>query len=269
MKFIFAILSCFVAAIAVAQKDSAFQLMHSRQGDIAQVAMDNLENFYVVSSTGQIKKFNNKGDSMAVFNGVRNYGKLHTIDVTNPLKPLIFYRDFGTIVMLDRLLSQRTSIDLRRYNILQPTAVTLSYDNNIWVFDQFDNKLKKMDESGNILLQTTDFRQLFQQTITPHKMINDNGLVYLADSARGIFVFDNYGAFKKRIELKGWRNMDVWNGNVVRLVSDGIVVFNPANFTERTKRFPPSFVPYLNTITSQNKVITFSGDSLRIYRVAY
>jgi hypothetical protein len=30
-------------------------------------------------------------------------------------------------------------------------------------------------------------------------MINDNGLVYLADSARGIFVFDNYGAFKKRL----------------------------------------------------------------------
>ncbi len=254
---------------AVAQKDSAITLLRSYNGDIASVAIDNLDNLYVVSSSGQIKKLNNRGDSVAVFNGVRNYGLLQAIDVTNPLKPLLFYKDFSTVVVLDRLLSRRTSLDLRRFNVLQPTAIGLSYDNNIWVFDQFENKLKKLDEAGNLLMQTTDFRQLFNQTISPQRIINDGGFVYLADSAKGIYVFDNYGAFKRRIDLKGWSSLDVWDGKLVRLQGKGISLYDPSNFIEQSQSFPASFRPYLHAFTNQNKLVTFSKDSLRIYRLRY
>jgi hypothetical protein len=269
VKFIVAIAFFFLTSAAFAQRDSALLLLRTYRGDITNVALDNLDNFYVVSSTGQIKKFNNRGDSVAVFNGIRNYGKLQTIDVTNPLKPLLFYKDFSTVVILDRLLSNRSSIDLRRHNILQPTAITLSYDNNIWVFDQFDNKLKKLDEGGNLLLQTTDFRQLFNQTISPQRLINDNGFLYLVDSTQGILVFDNYGAFKRKIQLKGWNNIDVWNGKLVRLGTNEVIVYNPATFTEQSQKFPSSFAPYIHSFTTHNKLVTFSTDSLRIYRLGY
>lgn len=269
MKIGLTIFLSFWFLFARAQKDSAFQLLRTYSGDITNVVLDNLDNFYVVSSSGQLKKFNSRGDSVAVFNGVRNYGKLHAVDITNPLKPLLFYKDFSTVVILDRLLSNRSSIDLRRHNILQPTAITLSYDNNIWVFDQFDNKLKKIDEAGNLLLQTTDFRQLFNQTITPQRIINDGGLLYLADSTQGVFVFDNYGAFKRKIQVKGWRYVDVWDGMLVRLGENNIIVYNPATFAEQAQRFPAMFRPYLHAFTNRNKLVTFSSDSLRIYRLAY
>jgi hypothetical protein len=95
------------------------------------------------------------------------------------------------------------------------------------VFDQFDNKLKKLDDGGNLLMQTTDFRQLFNHTLSPQRIINDGGFVYLADSAKGIYVFDNYGAFKRRIDLKGWSSLDVWDGRLVRLTGNGIAVYKP------------------------------------------
>ncbi|RYZ46598.1 MAG: hypothetical protein EOO14_24420, partial [Chitinophagaceae bacterium] len=129
MKQFFSIFFLLLATISFAQVDSSFLLLRSYQGDVVNAAIDNLDNLYVVSSTGQVKKFNNRGDSVAVFNGVRAHGKLHALDVTNPLKPLLFYKDFSTVVILDRLLSSRSSLDLRRYNVLQPAAVTLSYDN--------------------------------------------------------------------------------------------------------------------------------------------
>lgn len=269
MKYVFTIWLSFVAAISFAQKDSSFVLVRTYNGDIANVAMDNLDNFYVVSSTGQLKKFNNHGDSVAVFNGIRAYGKLSAIDVTNSLKPLLFYKDFSTVVVLDRFLANRISLDLRRYNVLQPTAIALSYDNNIWVFDQYDNKLKKLDESGNILLETTDFRQLFNQTISPQKIINDNGLVYLADRAQGIFVFDNYGTFKRKIEAKNWDGVEVRDGKLVRLGKGEIIVYNPTTFTEQSQKIPAHFTPYVHAYTVQNKLVTFSQDSLRIYRFSY
>ena len=252
--------------ICFAQKDSAFLLLRSYNGDIANAAVDNLDNIYIVSSTGQVKKLNSRGDSVAVFSGIRNWGKLQSIDVTNPLRPLLFYKDFSTVVILDRLLANRSSIDLRRHNILQPTAIGLSYDNNIWVFDQFDSKLKKIDEAGNVLLETADFRQLFNQTFAPQKIINDYGLVYLADSAQGIFVFDNYGTFKRKIQLKDWSTVDVWDGKVIRLGNNGIIVYNPVTFAEQTQTFPVNFAPYLHAFTNRNQLITFSPDTLRIYR---
>lgn len=250
----------------MAQTDSSFALVRSFNGDIANVALDNLNNLYIISSTGQLKKFNSHGDSVGVFNGIRAYGMLSAIDVTNPLKPLLFYKDFSTVVVLDRLLANRAGLNLRRFNILQPTAIALSYDNNIWVFDQYDNKLKKLDENGNLLLETTDLRQVFDQSISPQKIFNDNGLVYLVDSAKGVFVFDNYGSFKRKIEAKDWRQIDVYNGKLVRLGNNEIIVYNPATFMEQSKKFPSRFTPYVHSFTVRNNLLTFSTDSLRIYK---
>jgi hypothetical protein len=249
--------------------DSSFSLVRTYKGDITGAAIDKLDNLYIISSTGQIKKFGAKGDSVGVFNGIRNYGKLFTIDVTNPLKPLLFYKDFSNVVVLDRFLANRVSLNLRQYNILQPSAIGLSYDNNIWVFDQYDYKLKKINEAGDLLLQTDDFRTLFNQSFTPQKIINDNGFVYLADSANGIFVFDNYGTYKRKILLKDWQTIDVWNDMIIRLSKDAIVVYNPSTFLEKSLKFPATFTPYLHSFTNTNKLITFSPDSLRIYRVGY
>lgn len=268
MKSFFTFLFLVAATVSLAQKDSSFLLVRTYNGDIAAVAIDNLDNLYVVSSTGQLKKFNGRGDSVGVFNGIRAYGKLQTVDVTNPLRLLLFYKDFSTVVILDRLLSSRTSIDLRRHNVLQPAAVGLSYDNNIWVFDQYDNKLKKLDENGNLLLETPDFRQLFGSSVTPQKIISDNGLVYLADSAQGLFVFDHYGTYKRTIPVKNGGYLDVWSGNVIRLSDGAVRVYNPDLFTEQIRRFPPSFTPYLHSFTTGNKLVTYSQDSLRIYRFA-
>lgn len=266
MKLFLTILVFFLTSHLFAQKDFSFLLLRSYNGDIAGVALDNLDNLYVLSSTGQLKKFNGNGDSVGVFNGMRAYGKLQAVDVTNPLRPLLFYKDFSTVVVLDRFLANRVSLDLRKHNILQPTAIGLSYDNNIWIFDQYDNKLKKVDETGTTLLETSDFRQLFNEPFVPQKIINENGLLYLADSAQGIFVFDNYGTFKKKITLKNWSSIDVWEGRVVRLGKNEIIVYNPSTFTEQAKKYPSFFTPYIHSFTARNKLVTFSQDSLRIYR---
>ena len=55
------------------------------------------------------------------------------IDATNPLKILVYYREFTTIIELDRFLNIVNTIDLRNQNILQAKAVGLAYDNNVWV----------------------------------------------------------------------------------------------------------------------------------------
>ena len=143
------------------QTPSAFTLTLTLSQDIVDFTVDNLGNIYVLNSDNQLKKLGPKGDSLAVFNDVRRYGKITRIDVTNPLKILVYYREFTTVIELDRFLNIVNTVDLRKQNILQAKAVALAYDNNIWVYDELDAVLKRIGDDGSLLDQTTDFRQLF------------------------------------------------------------------------------------------------------------
>ena len=126
-----------------AQKDSSFTLIKTITGDIVEFTVDNLDNIYILNSRNQVKKLNSNGDSVAVYNDVRKYGQASLLDVSNPLKVLLYYKDFATIVVLDRFLNAVNTIDLRKQNIYQAKAIGQSYDNRIWVYDELENKLKK------------------------------------------------------------------------------------------------------------------------------
>jgi hypothetical protein len=96
-------------------------------GNFVDFELDNLGNIYLLNADNQLKKISAAGDSLAVFNDVRRYGKVSYIDVTNPLKILLYYQEFGTIVMLDRLLNNINSIDLRKFNFFQVKSIGLAY----------------------------------------------------------------------------------------------------------------------------------------------
>ena len=194
---------------AVAQVDSVFRFERQWDGPITDFYVDALGSLYLLGKNDQLKKIDANGDSVAIFNAVRRYGQLYSIDVTNPLKILLYYRDFGTVLTLDRFLSVRNTLDLRRQNIFQAKAVGLAYDNNIWVFDEQDGKLKRIGEDGKLILQTNDLRLVFDTLPSPDFITDQDGLVYLYDTTRGAYLFDYYGALKTRIPFTGWHDFMV------------------------------------------------------------
>jgi hypothetical protein len=183
--------------------------------DIVDFSVDNLGNIYVINAANQLKKLSAHGDSLAVFNDVRRFGNIGSIDVTNPLKILVYYRDFATVIELDRFLNMINSIDLRTQNILQAKAVGLAYDNNVWVFDELDARLKRIGDDGTLVDQSTDFRQLFDTVPDPVSILDRDGLVYLYDTARGVYIFDHYGTVKTHLDLSGWKDFDVIGKNML------------------------------------------------------
>lgn len=184
-------------------------------GDIASFTADNLGNVYILSSKGLLKKYGIKGDSLNVFNEVRRYGNVYTMDVTNPLKVLLYYRDFSTVVMLDRFLNRINTIDLRKTGIFQAKALTLSYDNNLWVFDEQTAKLKKIGDDGRLIMETTDLRQVLTLFPSPQKIIDRDGFVYLYDITKGVYIFDYYGTLKNELPLTGILDLQVINKTIL------------------------------------------------------
>ena len=204
----------FISSQCFSQADSVFHFVKDYRGGISDFTVDNLGNLYFVYQNGQLKKLRPNGDSLAVFNNVRKFGKLNAVDVSNPLKVLLHFKDFNTIVILDRLLNERSVLDLRKHNLLQVKAIGQSYDNNIWIFDELEVKLKKIGDDGRVIDQSNDFRQIFDSTPSPSVIIDQDKLVYLYDDQKGIYTFDYYGGFKSRIPFTGWTDFTVINNSL-------------------------------------------------------
>jgi len=255
---------CFAA---IAQTDTLFVPLKKIKGDITAFAADNFDNLYLLNSYDQLKKINAKGDSVAVFNNVRKYGKIAQFDVTNPLRVLLYYKDFSTIVVLDRLLSIRSTIDLRKQDVFQVQAVCLSYDNNIWLYDEFEHKLKKIDEEGKLLFATSDFRQLFDEAFSFTSICDHDGLLYLYDKNKGVYVFDYYGSLKNIFSLTGYDNFKPVGKFITGTRHDSLLRYQPSNLLLQKVKIPETFRKAQSILFTTTRAYALKNDELEIYQL--
>jgi hypothetical protein len=257
---------CFFISLGVfAQADTAFRFVKTISSDIVSFSVDNLDNIYLLGSTNQLKKLNAGGDSVGVFNNVRKYGKATLVDVSNPLKVLLYFKDFATIVVLDRFLNVRNTIDLRRQNILQVGAIGQSYDNKIWLYDEVENKLKKIDEEGKLLLETPDFRQLFGTAPVPQKIFDQDQFVYLYDSTQAVFVFDYYGSLKNKILINGWQNFKVAGKFIFGSKNNKLYRYNIQTFRVDEWNMPDQLSTADAFNFSSSRLYALKKDAIEIY----
>lgn len=247
------------------QTNQSYKMIASIAGDVVNFTVDNLDNVYVINSMDQLKKYNSNGDSVAVFNNIKNFGKVSMMDVSNPLKVLLYYKDFSTIVILDRLLAVRTTIDLRQQNIFQVNAIAQSYDNNIWIYDEDDSKLKKIDETGKVLIETPDFRLLFDQAPHIKNIYDQDGFVYLYDPLQNIFVFDYYGSLRNKILISGWQDFKVAGKFIYGINSDTIHRYEINTFRVDEEKLPGPLDNSIKVNFTSSRLYALKKDLLEIY----
>jgi hypothetical protein len=256
---------CALAVAGYAQTDTTFRLIKVIKGDIVDFTVDNLDNIYTLNSRNRVYKYDANGDSVAVYNDVKKFGRATLIDVSNPLKVLLYYKDYSTVVMLDRYLNIRNTIDLRKQNIFQAKAIGQSYDNKIWVYDELENKLKKIDEDGRLLQETSDFRLLLGQAPTPLKIFDENRNVYLYDSLQGIYVFDYYGALKNNIMISRWDNLKVSGKYIFGSRADTLYRYEISTFLYDDWKMPEQIFHSKAFNFTASRLYALKNDRIEIY----
>ena len=222
-----------------AQQDSAgLKLLKVYTGDIADFTVDNLGNVYILDKGNQLKKLNAAGDSVGVYNDVRRFGKLHSIDASNPLKLLLYYKDYGTIVVLDRFLNVRNTISLPAISIFQVKAICQSYDNGIWLYDEQDARLKRLNDEGAVTGQSSDLRMVMDVIPSPVHISDQDRLVYLYDPEKGIFVFDYFGTLKNRVPLQGWEDFQVVGSHAFGRRNTTMLQYQPGSLSLKEQPLP-------------------------------
>lgn len=203
--------------------------------------VDELGSVYVLTSSGQIKKYNSSLDSIAVFNEVKRYGQLHSIHTENPLRTILFFKNFNTVVLLDRMMQMVQKIDLRKSNLFQVSAIAPSYDNRLWVFDQQNSRIKKINFDGSVVFESTDLRLVFDEIIHPVKIIEHQGSLYLLDSLVGVYIFDYYGGFKKKVLYPHTTDIQSWGDALLGICKGSVWLKKENELDVKRVNFPEKF----------------------------
>lgn len=247
--------------------NSAFTYVSFIPGKYSYMDIDVTGNIYLITETNQLKKIRSNGDSIAAFNDVKKFGNPSLIDVSNPLKIAVYYKSYSTVVILDRFLTYRNSINFRKENIFKVKTLATSYDNNLWLFDEQDFKLKKINDEGIALRETNDWRQIFDTVPTPSVIIDRENFVYLYDPAKGFYIFDYYGSFKSNIPFLNWQHIAVTSGKLMGFVNDTFYSYELSTFNLKKYKLPDFFKDYTDIKAMNGKLYLLKKSGVEIYNL--
>lgn len=73
-------------------------------------------------------------------------GKLKHVDLQNPLKLVLFFQDFNTVILLDNQLNETQKINLsEEKNPILPLGIGLASGNRLWIYNSLSQKVGLYD----------------------------------------------------------------------------------------------------------------------------
>ena len=161
---------------------------------------DPLGNLYILDETDKVSKFDTTG--RLLFHVVNNnLGEAHSIDVGNPFKTMVFYRDQQTILLYDRTLSEIQRIRLADWQLHDITAACLSSDNALWMFDGTNRVLIKTGDDGNAILTSDPYDIIDPGSARPDFIYDLDHFLLLKETNHPVSVFDDFGNFINNLEI--------------------------------------------------------------------
>lgn len=204
----------------------------TRQGQI--LAADDQSNLFLFDSNGvMVYQFS-----------PRRPAKVHLLEGWNGLRPFAFYSDFQEYVILDRFLLADDNTRLNTENVGYARLASPSQDGNLWVLDESNFQLKKIDlRTQNILFSTPLDLLLKPGNYNLTYMREYQNQLYICDGKGPILLFDQMGNFKKRLPIKEVSWIGFQGEEMYAVSKDTLVFFNPYKFLITKKPLPNGVKP--------------------------
>jgi hypothetical protein len=182
------------SVVLSSQLFAQFDLIHNVDVPIKFATTDKLQQIYVVTPEDKVIKFDPRGKEMT--NYTNNYlGDIQWVDPTNPINIVVYYPDLQTLVTLDVTMNEISRTNLVNFGFFNIKAICSSNDGNIWIYDDLEFRLKKIDRNGRILMSSENLLLLLNGPFKPTQMQERNNRVFALIPDEGIYIFDNMGNF--------------------------------------------------------------------------
>lgn len=269
---IVALLLCLCQGFSLRAQDSTtvnktYQLKTVLYGYFTNFTTDNLQQIYTIDGENELVKYNVEGVELFRYSNNR-LGKLQLVDASNPLNPLLFYPDYQIAIILDRTLNPSTQINLLGLaELVQSPAIALGVDNQIWLYDEMNFKLRKLNQSGMITDNSEDLSLLF--TGIPNiKQLDANNIYVVANAPEtGLLVFDNFGQFDKEIPIKGVEYFQLEDKRLIYQKEGQCFVYDFGPLAERPLQLPFQLDVEDHIRVQKDYLFRLRDDRLEVYQL--
>ena len=200
-------------------------------------AVNVLDQVCVIRPDNAIEKYTLEGQLLARYSDNRS-GKALSLDVSNPLKVLVWYADFRIVTFLDRSFTPLGSLNLIQAGFPETRTVALSRDGHLWLYDEVRFRLVKLDMEGNLLYESQPLNQMIGGAVNIACIREYDGRVWASDPALGWLEFDVYGQFQRVLSATGVIRFEVQGDYLIWLDQGQLWKRYVRNFTAESRVLP-------------------------------
>jgi hypothetical protein len=152
---------------------------------------------------GSITKYSENLDSLLSFSPTK-IGSINNLEAWHGFKVFCFYQQFQEYTIFDRYLSRESRYQISASSLDFVNIATISSDEDLWLIEQ--NGLRLIKYSTSIRQPVIEIPLEFVIDPVKHQLTyikEYQNLVFIVDSASGIYVFDNLGNYLTKIAVQG------------------------------------------------------------------
>jgi len=229
------------------------------RGDYHEAVLDNLGNLYAVRGS-EVFRFDAKCQQMYRYSDLMA-GRVDHIDASNPLKILLFYRDFSKVIFLDNTLTPSGAgiIDLRNLGLSLATLACTSFDNGMWVYDAVNYRLVRFDQSMSQTSEVTGLDLIIGRRINPVHMAESADRLFIYDPDAGLFIFDVFGSYLRSLPTTGAQQFVAYGDLMMFRTRNQVQTFDLERLTEGTFNLSVEQIKWFDARKGQMAVTDFLG----------
>jgi len=194
-------------------------------------------------------------------------GEISSVDIRNPLKIVVFYRDYNTVVLLDNKLNVLAapinfSVEELGQNI---GLVNLALANQLWLYSTDENRLHLWDyQTKKITFSSKPLSFLKKSNFQPTQQLSTATDIYLTDQ-KGFLKFNKYAQFESSLNFNEF-------SKIVRLADSFIYLKNNRLYHQTLTEAPTDLAvrPYVkvkNFYANHGYLYIFDGESIFTFKI--
>jgi hypothetical protein len=227
--------------------------------------LDNFGNLFIITPANDVLKFNAKGKFLWNYSN-KSFGDVSQIDVTDPMRVILYYHGFQQIVVLNNNLSEISTFSFNQNPDVQITQIASANNNGFWIYDQINRELKKLTNNFIDDIKSGNLYQRNGIDMDAIYMLTDDQYIYINDKKTGVRVFDRFGNFYKTAVVYPLKDFEVSNNEISFFDNGNLMKYNYLTF-KLDKIELPDVKNIVNALLRFNQLVILTEKDITLYMI--
>ncbi len=219
------------------------------------IGVDKFDNLYSINNNILYKKTTQKTYQFSAL----QLGEITSVDILNPLKIVVFYRDLNTAVLLDDRLNEINRVHFNELSSFKtPEFITKANKNNLWIFNTDTQELEIFDYKKKKVIAHT--QPTHQPIIDQQSNFNYCWLLTPSKLKR----YNAYGNFVEDYTIENISKIGFYNKYLLALNPEGLILLDYKNKAFKNIDIPE--IKIADFYTANENIYIYDGEFLYHYK---